>query len=52
MRDDVLNPTWTTHHSRASTAIHALFATIGHGFARLNAKQYDAPWKTPDVGQA
>lgn len=45
MRDDYLSADWARHHRQATGAIHRVFQTLAVSFARLNAIQYDAPWK-------
>jgi hypothetical protein len=51
MRDDFLSADWAHSHHRLTDAIGALLRTISVALARLNAIQYDAPWKhDPAVG--
>ena len=45
MRDDYLSADWARHHREASGALHRLFKAVAVSLARLNAIQYDAPWK-------
>lgn len=51
MRDDFLTRDWADNHNRLSGSINKVIAAIGHGFVRLNAKQFDAPWKAPDMSR-
>lgn len=50
MRDDYLSRDWADHHHRTSGGLAALFAAIGTGLARLNAYEFDAPWRR-DAGE-
>ncbi|MGY4398881.1 hypothetical protein ACVWZA_004091 [Sphingomonas sp. UYAg733] len=45
MRDDYQSQAWADHHGELSAAIGRLFHAIGHSLDRLNAQQFDAPWR-------
>ncbi|QNA83443.1 hypothetical protein G4G27_05075 [Sphingomonas sp. So64.6b] len=45
MRDDYQSAAWADHHGELSAAVDRLFHAIGHTFNRLNAQQFDAPWR-------
>ncbi len=45
MRDDYLSADWARHHSSIATSFNKLITTIATGFVRLNARQFDAPWR-------
>jgi hypothetical protein len=45
MNMDFDGPTWADHHDKLSDAIGVLATAIGHAFDRLQAYQYDAPWR-------
>jgi hypothetical protein len=45
MHDDFESAAWSEHHARLSGSIHKLAADIMAGFTRLNAIQFDAPWR-------
>lgn len=45
MRDDFLTRDWADSHDRVPASINALIHAIAHGLRRLNARQFDAPWK-------
>ncbi|MEG3088636.1 hypothetical protein [Sphingomonas sp. PB4P5] len=45
MRDDFLGRDWADNHHSLSDGIHKLFKTMAIGLQRLNAYQFDAPWK-------
>ncbi|WP_304561384.1 hypothetical protein [Sphingomonas immobilis] len=45
MHDDFESAAWAANHSRFSGSIHKLVADIMAGFTRLNAIQFDAPWR-------
>lgn len=46
MRDDFLSRDWAEHHSSMSSGIGRLIDNTMASFARLRARQFDAPWKT------
>lgn len=51
MRDDFLSADWAHGHRQLTDGLRALFRTISVALARLNAIQYDAPWKhDPAIG--
>jgi hypothetical protein len=45
MRDEIDGRIWTDHSEAFCEDLGRLFASLGHGFKRLNAIQFDAPWK-------
>lgn len=45
MRDDYLSADWADHHRQASRAIHKLVHRAWLAMIRLNAIQFDAPWR-------
>lgn len=45
MRDDYLSADWARHHGDVKTSVNKLIKTIATGWARLNAYQFDAPWR-------
>jgi hypothetical protein len=45
MRDEFLGRDWADNHQAMSLDLHKLFKKIVFGFKRLNARQFDAPWK-------
>ena len=45
MRDDYLSADWARSHGQFTDALSAFFHTVGTSLKRLNAIQYDAPWK-------
>lgn len=49
MTDDFLTREWTDHRQQFSgqlaAAIRAALTAMRIGFERLNAKEFDAPWK-------
>jgi hypothetical protein len=45
MRDDYQSTAWVDHHGELSAAIGRFFHAIGHSLNRLNAQQFDAPWR-------
>lgn len=45
MRDDYLSTDWARHHRETSRAIHKLAHRAWIAMARLNAIQFDAPWR-------
>lgn len=45
MHDDYLSAAWAAHHRSTSSTIHKLFRDFVHAMARLNARQFDAPWR-------
>ena len=50
MRDDFLGRDWADNHHSLSDGIHKLFKAMAVGFERLNAYQFDSPWKHPRPG--
>jgi hypothetical protein len=51
MRDDYLSADWANSHGQFTTAFGALLRAISTAFERLNAIQFDAPWKhEPAIG--
>lgn len=47
MRDDYLTSDWAAEHRRASGFFHKLASAFLQGIERLNARQFDAPWRRP-----
>lgn len=45
MRDDFHGQVWAEHHKRVADMIHKIFTATMAAFVRLNATQFDAPWK-------
>ena len=49
MNHDFYGPAWADNHAKLGDAFAAFFAAaaraIGGAFERLNAYQYDAPWR-------
>ncbi len=45
MRDDYLTQDYADRRPTMTASIAALFRAIGIGLARLNARQFDAPWR-------
>jgi hypothetical protein len=45
MDHDFAGRTWAEHHHRSSNAIAALIEKLAYAFERLNALQYEAPWR-------
>jgi hypothetical protein len=45
MRDEMDARLWVEHHEQFSSGLADLFAKAREGLARLNAIQFDAPWK-------
>lgn len=45
MRDDFLSRDWNEQHASMSGAIERLVRTTLAGIARLNARQFEAPWQ-------
>jgi len=45
MRDDYLSADWARHHGAVKTSVDKLIKTIATGWVRLNAYQFDAPWR-------
>ncbi|MEO7688578.1 MAG: hypothetical protein ABIS51_04775 [Sphingomonas sp.] len=45
MRDDYLSAEWSSNHHQVSAAIHKAISVVAKSFERLNAYQFDAPWR-------
>ena len=45
MRDDFLTRDWAGEHRRMAVSIDKLVHSILHGFERLHAIRFDAPWR-------
>jgi len=45
MRDDFLTQSWANSHTSFSRAVADLVHAASVGFARVNRKQFDAPWR-------
>lgn len=45
MRDDYLSADWARHHGSVTDNFNKLVTTIATSLARLNAYQFDAPWR-------
>jgi len=45
MRDDYLSAEWSSGHHQLSAAIHKAIKLVAQSFDRLNAYQFDAPWR-------
>lgn len=45
MRDDSLTADWGRHHGTFTDGIRTLLATFDRSFRKLNAHQFDAPWR-------
>lgn len=45
MHNDYHNAQWTVRHHELSDAIHKAVRIVAHGFIRLNARQFHAPWR-------
>jgi hypothetical protein len=45
MDHDFTGRTWAEHHQQSSASIAALIDKVAYAFKRLNALQYDAPWR-------
>ncbi len=45
MRDDYLSADWARHHGHVAASFNKLAASIAKSLARLNAYQFDAPWR-------
>jgi hypothetical protein len=50
MRDEIDSRIWNEHGHAFSESLEALFATIGTALRRLNAIEFDAPWKRDSRG--
>lgn len=50
MRDGFESRYWAEHHDAFSTGVAGLFAKALTAFERLNAIQFDAPWRRHDRG--
>ncbi|WP_160296695.1 hypothetical protein [Sphingomonas sp. ERG5] len=46
MRDDFHSQAWADHHGDLTSAINKAFRGFMVGFERLNALQFDAPWRS------
>ena len=44
---DYESAAWAEHHAQASNAIRSFLHAIRFAFERLQARRYDAPWRTP-----
>lgn len=45
MSHDYDDAVWADHHQHVSAGLARLFADVASAFRRLNAIEYDAPWK-------
>ena len=45
--EDFQSPAWADHHATFGATIHKLLHDLRIGFERLNAYEFDAPWKRP-----
>jgi hypothetical protein len=45
MRDDFLSDGWARDHRKVGRDFHKLVKHVGRAWGRLNAIQYDAPWR-------
>ncbi len=45
MRDDFLTADWGRHHGDFTTGIRTLLRTLDRSLRRLNALQFEAPWR-------
>ena len=45
MDRDYASAVWADNHRHLSTGIGRFFKSIAHAFRRLNAIEYDAPWR-------
>jgi hypothetical protein len=45
MRDDFHSQAWAENHRQLSTAIHKLGRSVFAVFEKLQALQFDAPWR-------
>lgn len=45
MRDEMDGRIWAEHHEAYSNGVTALIETLKASFTRLNAIQFDAPWR-------
>jgi hypothetical protein len=45
MDRDYASAVWADNHRHLSTGIVRFFKSIAHAFRRLNAIEYDAPWR-------
>lgn len=50
MRDDFLSRDWGEQHASLTRAIEQLVRSTMAGIARLNARQYEAPWQHRSKG--
>ena len=45
MDRDYASAAWADNHRHLSTGIRRFFKSMAHVFRRLNAIEYDAPWR-------
>ena len=45
MDHDFNSAAWADNHHKLSDGIADLFAAVGHAFAWLHVRQFDAPWQ-------
>ena len=45
MDRDYASAAWADNHQHLSTVIRRFFKSMAHVFKRLNAIEYDAPWR-------
>jgi hypothetical protein len=45
MSHDYESPAWADNHRHLSNGIRRFFKSLAHVFRRLNAIEYDAPWR-------
>lgn len=54
MRDEIDGRIWVDHHAAFSEDLATFFATlaasVGSAFERLNAIEFDAPWRRDSRG--
>lgn len=49
MRDEIDGRLWVDHHEAFAQSVGRFFHTLRHGFERLSARQFGAPWKAQRV---
>lgn len=52
MRDGIDGRVWAEHHQSFSDSIGGFLGRVYASFERLNAIQYDAPWRSGSPPQA
>jgi len=48
MRDEIDGRLWAEHGPEFTTAVLKWVAELSAAFARLNERQYQAPWRQPE----